>query len=127
MRLAEMGVQPTVVLLGQFGGRAHHLAGDVERRAGRERDGRERAWPRIVIAGDDPFAIGEHDIVVLHQPLVGDAARFHALVDDAARQRDAHAERLGLLDLDIDRVRHIGRKDEENDRRPSYSRTSGVR
>ncbi len=79
LRLAEMGVQPAIMLLGELRGGAHHGARHVERRAGRERHRRHRARRRVVIAGDDALAIGEHGIVVLHQPLVGDAARFHAL------------------------------------------------
>ena len=112
-RLAEMGMQPAVIFLGQGRAVDHQLPGDVERRAGRDRHAAERALRGVVIFRQHALAVGDHGVVVLHQPFVGDAAALRAEIDGAARQRDAHAEPLGFLGLDVDGIRHVGAEDEQ--------------
>ena len=80
-RFPKVGVQPTIVAMGQFCGLPHQGFGDCEWRTRRQRHLQERSLRRIVIGRQDPFAIGQDRILVLH-----DAVGWQSAILDA----DAH-------------------------------------
>ena len=85
--------------------------GDGERRTGRERDLRHRALPALVIARDQPLAVGEDRVLVLHHAVRRQAAVALGEIHRPAREQDAQAETLGGGDLDVDAVFEAGGKD----------------
>ncbi len=106
-----MRVQADVVLARKIGGGAHQRGGDGERRAGRERDLRHRALPALVITRDQPLAVGEDRVLVLHHAVRRQAAVALGEVHGPPREQDAQTETLGGGDLDVDAVFQAGGKD----------------
>ena len=60
-----------------------------------------------MILREHALAVGNDDVVILHQALVDEAALARREVDRAARDRDTHAEQRGFLDLNVDGVFHV--------------------
>src|SRR5260370_42480970 len=79
--LAEMGVQTAAVLRSERGAVDHQLLRDVERRAGRERDRPESARRAVMKLPQHALAVGNDDVMVLHQALVDEASVARAQID----------------------------------------------
>ena len=107
--LAEMGVKLAVVRFREPCAVDHQALVDRERRTGRERDADPRAGIRIVEQLQDPLAVGEDRVLVLHHAVGRQAAVLFRPVHRAARHRHPHAEAKRLLDGDVDRVLEPGR------------------
>ena len=110
-RLAEMGVQPAIVALGEFRRSHHHPLRHRERRAGRKRDADHRAGLGVVIAAQHPLAVLEDRLRILHDRVGLQAAVLLGNAHRSARDRHAQAELRRLFDLDVDRVREVRGKE----------------
>ena len=108
--LGQMGVQPDPMARGQRGRIAHQALGHRERRAGRQRDLHHRPYARLVMAPDQPLAVGQDDLFGLHHLARRQPAVLARQAHRAAGQHDAQAERPRLLDLEVDRVLETGRE-----------------
>ena len=78
--------------------------GDRERRARRQRDAHHRPPPRVVMARDQPLAVGEDLVVVLHHRVRRQAAVLLRKAHRAAGRMEADAEFLRRGDLGGDEV-----------------------
>jgi hypothetical protein len=106
-------MKQAIMPLGETSRIDHELLGDVERSARGQGDAQERAFARIVIFGENPFAVGDDRVVVLDQSFVGNATVRKAEIDGTTRQRDAHSQFRSFFGLDVNGVGHIVRKDEQ--------------
>ena len=101
--LGEMGVQAhAVVAAREFGALAHQLRGHAERRAGRKTDAQHRVTRRVVEAGDDPRAVGEHRVLVLAQAVRRQPAFTLPEAHAAAGRVETHAELARGADLVVE-------------------------
>ena len=64
--LRQMGVEANAMLRGKLGAGPHQGCRDTEGRAGRQRDLNQGVRSGLVVARDQPFAIGEDRVLILH-------------------------------------------------------------
>ena len=126
-RLAEMGVQPAIVALGEFGRSVHHPLRHGERRAGRKRDADHRARFDIVIEAQHPLAVLEDRLRILHDRVGLQAPVLLGNAHGSARDRHAQPKLRRLFNLDVDRVRQGSGERDCDDRPRSCSPTASVR
>jgi hypothetical protein len=62
-----------------------------------------------MVAGDDPLAVGENRVAVLHHDVGRQSAVLLRQVHRPARHGHPHAERARLFDLDVDGILAAGR------------------
>ena len=98
-RFAEMGVEPHPVAPRQRRLVAHQPLGHGEGRAGREHDAQHGAARGVVVAGDDPLAVGHDGRLVLDALVRRQAAPGLAERHGAARDHEPHADLAGRRDL----------------------------
>ena len=98
----QMGVQAHVQALGHGGAGAHDLRSDREGRAGRQGDLDLRAGAALMVATDQPLAVGQDHFGFLHRLLRRQAAIGLAQAHRATCQHRAHAQIAHGLDLHVD-------------------------
>ena len=104
LRLAQVGVQPDVEVLGQLRGARHQRRRDAERGAGRQRDAGHRERRAVVVRVDQPPRLGEDLVVVLDDGVRRQPAVLHRQRHRAAGGVEAHAQVAGGGDLGGDQV-----------------------
>ena len=107
----KMRVQANIQFARKIGGGAHQRGGDRERRAGRQRDLRHRPLPALMVAADQPLAVRQDRVLVLHHAVRRQAAITLGKVHGAAGEQHAQAQPLRGGDLDVDAVLEPGGKD----------------
>ncbi len=103
-------MQTHVPRFGQLCAGPHDVGGDRERRAGRQGDLDLRAVAALVVAVDQPLAVGEDGLGVLHHALAWQAAVFLGQVHRTAGEHGTHAQFADGSDLDVDGVLEPARK-----------------
>ena len=96
LRLGEVGVQPDAVARGQDAAVAHQALGDREGRAGGQRDLGHRPVAGLVIAADQPLAVGQDGVLALDHAAWRQPALVLAQAHAAAGGDQPHAE-VGAL------------------------------
>ncbi len=109
-RFGQMGMQTYVARFGHLGAGTHDVGGDREGRAGRQGDLDLRAVAALVVAIDQPLAVGKNRLGVLHHALAGQAAVLLGQVHRTAGEHGAHAQLTDGLDLNVDGVLEPARK-----------------
>ena len=88
----------------------HQRCRHRERRAGRERDLNHRVIAALMVPVDQPLAVGENGVFVLHHAVRRQSAVALRQVHRAAGEDRADAEPSGRSNLDVDGVFEAGRE-----------------
>src|SRR6266478_8846337 len=100
----EVSVQSHFLLRGQLRRQAHQRGCDGKRRTRRKRNLYHRVLAALVIALDQPLAVGEDRILILDNAVRRKPAVAMRQVHRAARQHHSDAEPLRRSNLDVNRL-----------------------
>ena len=108
--LGEVSMQAYTARLGQFRGSAHQRCRHAKRRARCQGDLCHRVGIGLVIAIDQPSAVGKDRVLILNHAVGRQSAVALREVHRPAGQHDAYTETLSGGDLDVDRLLQSGGK-----------------
>ncbi len=108
--LTQVRVQQDAVFASERGRLAHEFGCHRERRAGRQCNLHECGRIVLVIGANQPFALGQDHVAVLHDMIWRQTTSRLAEAHRPASQDNTHAEFPRDVHLDVDRVGELRRK-----------------